>query len=93
MGACLSAIVPTTNCSRQQASGDRVSFTTPCSESDLRPMDYPIVPDILWEEPAPSRLYVSRLGDILITLDVNNVAETSLWTENKLPSYTTIRGA
>jgi hypothetical protein len=56
-------------------------------------MDYPIVPDILWEEPAPSRLYVSRLGDILITLDVNNVAETSLWTENKLPSYTTIRGA
>jgi hypothetical protein len=51
------------------------------------------VPDIVWEFTGPHRLYLPRIGDVLITLDVNNVAEKSFWNERRPPSYTAIRSA
>jgi hypothetical protein len=56
-------------------------------------MDHLLVPDIVWEFTGPRRLYLPRIGDVLITLDVNNVAETSFSNERRPPSYTTIRSA
>jgi hypothetical protein len=52
-----------------------------------------LVPDIVWEFTRPRRLYLPRIGDVLITLDVNNVAEMSFWNERRPPSYTAIRSA
>jgi hypothetical protein len=56
-------------------------------------MDHLLVPDIVWEFTGPCRLYLPRIGDVLITLDVNNIAETSFWNERWLPSCTAIRSA
>lgn len=56
-------------------------------------MDHLLVPNIVWEFIGPRRLYLPRVGDVLITLDVNNVAETSFWNERRPPSYTAIRSA
>jgi hypothetical protein len=56
-------------------------------------MDHLLVPDFVWEFTGPCRLYLPRVGDVLITLDVNNVAETSFWNERRPPSYTAIRSA
>jgi hypothetical protein len=56
-------------------------------------MDHLLVPDIVWEFRGLHRLYLPRVGDVLITLDVNNVAETSFWNERWPPSYTAIRSA
>jgi hypothetical protein len=56
-------------------------------------MDHLLVPNIVWEFTRPRRLYLPRIGDVLITLDVNNVAEMSFWNERWPPSYTAIRSA
>jgi hypothetical protein len=56
-------------------------------------MDHLLVPDIVWEFTGPRRLYLPRIGDVLIILDVNNVAEMSFWNERRPPSYTAIRSA
>jgi hypothetical protein len=56
-------------------------------------MDHLLVPDIVWEFTGPRRLYLPCIRDVLITLDVNNVAETSFSNERRPPSYTTIRSA
>jgi hypothetical protein len=56
-------------------------------------MDHMIVPDIVWEEPSLSRVYAPCAGDVLITLDVNNFAETSFWTGRRPPTHIAIRGA
>ena len=44
---------------------------------DPRSMDYLLVPNILLEFTRPCKLYLLRVGDVLITLNVNNVVEKS----------------
>ena len=56
-------------------------------------MDLLLILDIAWEGSVPRTPYVPRTGDVLITLDVNNVAETSFWTGRMPSTYTGIRGA
>ena len=52
-----------------------------------------MVPDIIWEEPWTSILYTPCAREVLITLDMNNFAETLLWIGSRLLIHTAIRGA
>ena len=56
-------------------------------------MDHLLVLDIVWEFIGPRRLYLPRVGNVLITLNINNIAETSFWNKRWLPSYIAIRSA
>jgi hypothetical protein len=60
---------------------------------DAHVIDQLLVPYIVWEEPRPTSHYVPCVGDVLITLVVNNVAETSFWTRRMPPTITAIRAA
>ena len=38
-----------------------------------------MIPRIVWEDPSARHTYLGRAGDILVTLDIDNVVEISMW--------------
>lgn len=56
-------------------------------------MDLPLVLDIAWEGSVLPTPYVPGTVDVLITLNMNNVAETSFWRGQMPPTCTGIQGA